>query len=303
LLAFIHIHKTAGTTIQWILRSTFGLNHCELIPWHRIPKNYLPWQVYASSDDLKRTSRFYPNLESIGSHFVQAHSDLEVYCPSITYFTFLRDPLKHRASMFQHGVFAHRQDNLNLEDWLAEEQSSNRQTKMIAGSADVNAAIRMIQTKGIFVGLTDNFDESIFLFKSLFETKLNILYRPMRVSLGNTSYNLLTSEKKCQMLSEGNEADIQLYNYVKREIYPNYQREYGDNLYDHVLQYRTELAPYQEQIVSLPSLEKWSFKKAKLLLQLKPYNQKNVVLSIIKTNVIYRMVIYFHRKKLRESDK
>jgi len=34
MLVFIHINKTAGRTVRYILRSSFGLRHCEVEPWH-----------------------------------------------------------------------------------------------------------------------------------------------------------------------------------------------------------------------------------------------------------------------------
>ena len=33
-LVFIHINKTAGTTLRYILRSSYGTRHCDVEPWH-----------------------------------------------------------------------------------------------------------------------------------------------------------------------------------------------------------------------------------------------------------------------------
>jgi hypothetical protein len=34
LLVFVHINKTAGTTLRYILRSSYGSRHCDVEPWH-----------------------------------------------------------------------------------------------------------------------------------------------------------------------------------------------------------------------------------------------------------------------------
>jgi hypothetical protein len=209
----------------------------------------------------------------------------------------MRDPLKHRASMFQHGVQVHKDGNLRLEDWLAEEQSSNRQTKMIAGNDDVNSAIRIIRTKLVYIGLTDKFDESLVLLKSLFAPDLNILYRSMRVAIDNSvSRRVITSEKSRQMLIRGNKADIELYNYVKNELYPQYRKEYGPQLGESVRQFQKALIPYQQQKVSQSLFERKYLRKLGLMFQLQPYNQCNVIMSLLKSIVVYRNFVYLYRR-------
>jgi hypothetical protein len=298
MLAFIHIHKTAGTTIQWILRSTYGLNHCEGEPWDPCAEGLEPWETYLTAEDLRRSAQVYQSLKSVGGHFVQPHSDLEDFCPGIKYFAFVRDPLKHRASMFQHGVLA-QGDGLNLDVWLQEEQSSNRQTKMIAGVPDVATAIRLIQDKEIFVGLTDRFDESMVLFKHLVASDLNIMYRPMRVTSDKSvTRSLLNDERTRHMLMEGNQADKDLYDYVKRELYPSYQHAFGSSLGDCVEAYQASLAPYKHQGVSVTFLEKSLLHKMLLGLRLAPFDSRKVMLSLLKTYLVHKLMILAYRKGL-----
>jgi hypothetical protein len=299
MLAFVHIHKTAGTTVQWILRSSFGTCHCEVQPWDGLSRHLMPWQAHVSASDLRRSSKVYPHLESIGGHLVQPHTDLDKFCPGIKYFTFIRDPFKQRASMFQHGVYVHDEENLRLEDWLQEEQSSNRQTKMIAGKADVDAAIQSIRDKNIFVGLTDRFDESMLLLKSLVANDLKILYRPMRVASDNSiAQSLLSSAQTRQILAEGNKADMQLYDFIKCELYPTYQREYGSSLDDAVAKYRVSLEPFSRRGVSLSLLEKSFFHKLLLCFYLEPFDRRNVALSLLKNYFVYKPLIHLHRRGL-----
>lgn len=300
MLAFIHIHKTGGTTIQWILRSSFGPRHCEAEPLNVRPLHLMPWQVPVSANDLQHLSRLYPHLESIGGHCVQPHMDLEKNDPEINYFTFMRDPLKMRASMYQHGVQALGEQNCVFEDWLREEQSQNRQTKMIAGKADVDKAIRVIQDRNVFVGLTDRFDESLLLLKSLVANNLNISYKRMNMASGSTiTQSLLSSARTRQMLIEGNEADLKLYDFVKHELYPAYQREYGKSLAEDVSQYKASLSRFSRRSVTLSFMGKPRLFKLLLFWDLEPYNRRNVPLSLLKKYLLYKPWLYLDRKGIR----
>src|SRR3989304_3570927 len=177
MLVFIHINKTAGRTVRYILRSSFGLRHCEVEPW-RAPGTDPPFSTY----DLQRLRRFYPNLESIGGHRVTGYVDLQENGTQFKYFTFMRDPLKTCASRFQYNIQYRGKKHLIFEEWIQKEWTRNHQTKMIAGVPDVNKAIRIIQDKNIFVGLTERFDESMVLLKALVADNLNISYKPVNVA-------------------------------------------------------------------------------------------------------------------------
>ena len=151
MLAFIHINKTAGRTLRYILRSSFGLRHCEVEPWHAA------WTGPPfSAQDLKRVRKVYPRLESIAGHRVTGYADLDDGGPApVRYFTFMRDPLKTCASRFQYNVQYRGKQGLVFEDWIQKDWTRNHQTRMIAGTADASAAIQILRTKQVFVGLTE----------------------------------------------------------------------------------------------------------------------------------------------------
>ena len=99
MLVFIHINKTGGRTVRYILRSTFGSRHCEVEPWHA------RWTGPPfSGADLRRLRRIYPNLQSIGGHRLRAYVDLEDNGTKFRYFTLMREPVKTSASHFQFNV-------------------------------------------------------------------------------------------------------------------------------------------------------------------------------------------------------
>lgn len=265
MLVFIHINKTAGSTVRYILRSTFGVNHCEVEPWHA-PWNDPPF----SSDDLQRLRKLYPHLESIAGHRITGYVDLHENGTEFKYFSFMRDPLKTCASRFQYNIQYRKKKNLVFEEWIQKDWTRNHQTKMFAGTADVKKAIQIIKNKNIFIGLTEQFDESMMLLKALMAKNLNISYQPVNVARKNSiAQTLLSNEKTKQMLIEANQADLELYDFVKNELYPGFQREYGPKL-------EFDVANYHNRD--------------------KIFNNRNITLSRIKQYLLYKPVLYLYRK-------
>ena len=269
MLVFIHINKTAGRTVRYILRSSFGLRHCEVEPW-RAPGTDPPF----STHDLQRLRRFYPNLESIGGHRVTGYVDLQENGTPFKYFTFMREPLKTCASRFQYNVQYRRKKHLAFEEWIQRDWTRNHQTKRIAGVADAAEAIRILQTKHIFVGLTERFDESMVLLKALRANDLNISYKRVNVARDNTlAESLLSKESNRQNLIEANQADLELYNFVRQEYYPAFQQEYGPSL-------QADVAEYQQT-------------------RRNNFNDWNITLSRLKQYMLYKPLLYLYRKGVR----
>lgn len=269
MLVFIHINKTAGRTIRYILRSSFGFRHCEVEPWHA------PWQDPPfSTVDLQRLSRLYPNLESIGGHRLRGYIDLQQNGTEFKYFTFMRDPIKTCASRFQYNVQYRGKKDLVFEEWIRNDWTRNSQTKMIAGVADADEAIRIIQAKNIFVGLTERFNESMLLLKALMANNLNIAYRRVNVARDNSlAKKLLTTESTRQMLIEANQEDQALYDRVRQELYPSFQREYGSSL-------EADVADYQETCGD-------------------NFNRRNLALSRMKQYIVYKPMLHLYRKGIK----
>jgi hypothetical protein len=269
MLVFIHINKTGGNTLSHILRSSYGLRHCQVEPWDA------PWQSWKeppfSRDDLRRLRKFYPNLKSIAGHRVFGHVDLDETEGECKYFTIMRDPLKSCASRFQYKVQVSKKKDFVFEKWIQQESSRNHQTKWIAGVDDVAEAIRIIRDKNIFVGLTERFDESMVLLKSLVANDLNISYKRVNVAPANTiKQQLLETESTRQMLIEALGADLELYNYVKQELYPTYRQEYGTSL-------DRDVAHYQQT-------------------QSGNFNLLNLTICRLKHYLFYKPLLSLHRK-------
>jgi hypothetical protein len=262
MLVFIHINKTAGRTVRYILRSSFGLRHCEV---ERGPnQNDRPF----SSADLRRVRKLYPRLASIGGHCVTGAIDLAEEDAKFNYFTFMRDPLKTCASRFQYNVQYRGKRDLVFEEWIQQEWTRNHQTKMIAGTADVGAAIRNIRAKPIFVGLTECFDESMVMLQALIANHLDISYKPVNAAHDNSiAKNLLENQRTRQILQEANQADLALYHFVTHEVYPAFQQTYGPQLAADVVRYRqTQRHEFNRWNLTLSRLKQFAVYKPLLRL-------------------------------------
>jgi hypothetical protein len=271
MLVFVHMHKTGGTTVSHILRSSFGLRHCQVEPWHA------RWSGPPfSAEDLQRLRRFYPNLKSIAGHRIFAYPELQdSSCGTgLKYFTLMRDPLKLCASRFQYKVNVSQKENLDFEEWIQRDWPRNHQTKWIAGVEDVAEAIRIIQAKNIFVGLTERFDESMVLLKALMANDLNISYKRVNVARDKSlAESLLSNESTRQMLIEAQQADLELFDYVRQELYPTYQREYGPSL-------EADVACYRQT-------------------QANNFNYRNLTLCRLKHYLLYQPLLHLYRKRVR----
>ena len=269
MLVFIHINKTAGRSVRYILRSSYGLRHCEVEPWHA------PWtDPPFSSQDLHHLRRYYPRLDSIAGHRVTGHVELHENGTVFKYFTFMREPIKTCASRFQYNVQYRGKTDLVFEEWIQKDWTRNSQTKMIAGVDDVNKAIQIIHDKNIFVGQTERFDESMVLVKERMANDLNISYRRVNVARDNSiAENLLTNSKTRQLLEDSQQVDIELYKYVRQELYPVYQREYGPSLEDDVIAFQQTRE--------------------------NKFNSLNLTLSRSKQYLLYKPLLYLYRKGMK----
>ena len=266
MLVFIHINKTAGRTVRYILRSSFGMRHCEAEPWQSRHSSEQPF----SAHDLKLSRKVYPRLESIGGHRVTGYVDLQENGTEFKYFAFMRDPVKTCASRFQYNIQYRGKKDLDFEEWIQRDWTRNSQSKLIAGAADIDSAIRIIKEKNIFIGLTERFDESMVLLKGLRANNLNISYQRVNVASDNSiAQRILSNESTRQMLIEANQVDQQLYDYVSQELYPLWQKEYGTSLV-------SDLANYQQ-------------------MRENNFNQWNLTTSRLKQFMIYRPLIYLYR--------
>jgi len=228
-LIFLHIPKTAGTTLNRIL------------DWE-----YNPLRIFSINGRYFRTS--YQKLTNCPPgrlarmQLFRGHMPfgLHRFLPRpANYITVLRDPVERTISEYFFAVNrrVHRQhrqiSRLTLEEYVSSSPYNNAQTKLIAGqSSDYDflagdcdakmlaAAQDNLSRHFSFIGLTERFEESLALAKVLFGWKVR-RYASFRITPGRP---------KCEAIPEHTRALIAEYNRFDLALY-----EHGADLFKEAL--------------------------------------------------------------------
>jgi hypothetical protein len=231
LLAFVHLHKTAGTTLNHILRRNFFMRYLDVRPLTKCSNGV--FRAY----DLKKTLRINPAIRCISGHSVKAFSDLESMVPDIKYITLLRDPIKRCVSDYLFGLYFKKIEEKDrpFKVYLAEQRTRDYQTKAIAGNTDLAAAKEILTRRFWIVGITEDFDEFLIqLRKKLELVKFDPLYTRQNVASNKKIRRKETAEqllkKHRDEIVEMNRLDMKLYEYVQKEILPKQRAKYGPEL-------------------------------------------------------------------------
>jgi hypothetical protein len=223
-LAFVHIEKTAGTTLIHILRKNFFLRHMDVRPLSATGGREL------TAGDMRICQRVNPFVASIAGHAVRTYSDLDTWRDDIRYITVLRDPIKRYLSQFQYWNAQLKKD-VDFRTFLDDEKTANYQTRQIAGANDIEAAKRVIASKFFAVGVVEEFDEFlVVLTKKMEPMRFDPSYVVQNEGkpAGPPRENLL--EEYGDEIRARNASDIELYRYVTEEIIPAQRRAYGPSL-------------------------------------------------------------------------
>ncbi len=133
--AFVHIEKTAGTTLNAILRRSFGIRHCDIrLPLFKRRYDRYDHRAFVEAADLRRVRRLYRSLRGISGHNVKPYADLHAECPEIQFITMLRDPVARFHSHFLNRAPGCTREAFN--EWMSAKWVHNWQTKMIAGESN-----------------------------------------------------------------------------------------------------------------------------------------------------------------------
>lgn len=238
MLAFIHIEKTAGSTLTGILRGSFGTQHCDVRGWR---EGWTAEVDHFTADDLHRTQRLYRRLQSIAGHGVRPYADLERVASPIRYYTFLREPLARCASHYQYQV-QRMGRTVPFLQWIRNERYRNFQVRKLAGVEDADAAIRILKERVGFVGLVERYNESLVMWQRFCKPlAIDIRYRSRNVAEDATiHWNVIMDRVSCAALEEANQEDIRLYRHAVEEIYPRQQMDYGADLPSHVERFQRD---------------------------------------------------------------
>lgn len=238
--AFIHIEKTAGSTLTTVLRRSFGTRHCDIrLPLAKRKSGERDRRPCVDADDLERARRLYPGLSCIAGHNVKPYGGIGTLGADIRFFTFLRDPAARYISQFLNRAGVYNREA--FESWVSSGWTHNWQTKKIAGVPEADRAIEIIRQRVEFIGLTERFDESLVLLGQWLAepgykgehrpvNQLKLKRRPRDVERVRTDTSYLDTDFARQRIAEANDEDQKLYDYVVTQIYPRQVEAYRGDL-------------------------------------------------------------------------
>ena len=234
LLAFVHIERCGGTTINSTLSRNFGWR----ILYARCPSTQRVG-IFGIGD-LRIALLINPFLKCIAGHPIKPHSELIRVVPKIRYITVLRDPIERYISHYQYRV-DRMGESLSFEEFADMEKYSNIQTKKMVGCTDVEKAKEMLDRHFFLVGTTEKMDGFLVqLHKKLaprgFDGHHTILNAGNKESPLRNS--LVKEDKQRNVIIRNNQADIELYRYVVETILPRQQAEYGPSYSEDVAEFR-----------------------------------------------------------------
>jgi len=233
LLAFIHVAKTGGKTIETMLGSSFGFRYAPAVEWNARPvdnPNDVEYVVPKyNENDFRRLLKHCPFLKCVGGHSIALWSGIDRVRPT-RYFSMIREPLTRGASHYQYH-YTHDSPRLDWEHWVNWEVHHNHQVKMFSRNCETNEAIAEIQKHEVFVGLQDKFDESLVILKKMVAPELNISYsRTNSAKSNNIAKSLLANRDTREQLVQMYSKEFPLYEWIAKEYYPRFVKEYGPTL-------------------------------------------------------------------------
>jgi hypothetical protein len=231
MIAVVHIHKTAGTTLASVFKRSYGRGHLDV-------RTLDPDADHLTSEQLRTTiDRFGLRLRSLNGHAVRAYAGLEAVIPDIDYITFVRDPVERTASHYQYDVQRGGVD-LPFSEWVSHDVVPNRMTRILAGPGATGEDAISYLDRFAFVGRSDRFDESLVLMRDRLGIP-DIRYRSRWVAPSNEiKRTLLEDPGAVEQLEAVNREDRKVWEYAVHELYPKQEAEFGRDLADAVAEFR-----------------------------------------------------------------
>ncbi|MDQ0218886.1 sulfotransferase family 2 domain-containing protein [Peribacillus cavernae] len=205
LVIFLHIQKTAGSSLITFIKKQYTREKT--------------W--FGSEDKLQALSQNETEgLSCIGGHF--RYGIHEMFSKPSTYITMLRDPVDRIVSYYyyllnrpDHGKYQRAKD-LDFETFLNtfQTKTSNFQTRRITGgNPDLETAKKHLLENFSFVGLTERFEESLFLMKKEFDWT-NTKYRNRNITSQRPDQRHVPDEV-ISLIEDNNKLDMELYRFAQ----------------------------------------------------------------------------------------
>jgi len=205
--AFVHIEKTAGTSIIHMLRDTFSPGYIDVRPISH--GNY--WFM---SKHLNWYLKYMPWIKVIGGHSVVPYTDLDNnYC--MKYFTVFRNPVDRYISQYRYWRSA-LGENIEFEKFIQINDSWNMQTKKISKNRKAISAIQTLQDKFTVYGVVEHMNLFLYDLSQFFQCDLYMHHRNLTKNKTDRSDEL--KDTYLEDIISRNQEDLRLYDWVISDV-------------------------------------------------------------------------------------
>lgn len=225
-LCFVHIEKAGGITLHNLFhRLYFGY-----VSPHPNKLWGNPWTP-AHIEALKRISP--SRVTGVGGHRIRAYFDYEkAIGRKAFYFTMMRDPVSLYLSHLNWQIHL-KQKYPTVESFFEGTYSNNFQAYRIAGEKNLDKAKEIMAKNFNLIGMVERYDEAMVLLRSaLGNPNADFRYEQANIrEYGDKKIRFedLSSDLQAKVF-ENNAIDIELYRFLKEELYPQFIRNYPGNL-------------------------------------------------------------------------
>lgn len=215
--------KTGGTTLNHIINNNY--------------EKEATYHIYTA--DQKEKTKMFNEISLKNPVCVQGHFPFGVhkyFKNKSEYVTLIRNPIDRIISEYYFIQSfswppwldkknpAHQKIvNFSFEEHIRQPGNKNKQVRFISGNqkiqlnkTDLDTAIHNINNFFVVAGITEKFDESLFLMKEKLDWK-NVHYQRTNVTKKRPRLNDLSSNL-IKLIEKNNRLDIELYNFAKKRL-------------------------------------------------------------------------------------